>query len=77
MLKRMMVVALFLGAPSALANGIGISPGIGVGAYNVHGAQVMHTRAAVRVSGKHLYQMLLFTRNAKMPQPREEGEITI
>ena len=77
MLRRMALVALFLGAPTALADGISVAPTAGAGvtqAAPMMNAQVQ-LRAAARLSGQALYKALLFSKSAKVPRPSEEGDL--
>ncbi len=78
MLRRMMIVALLLGVPSAFANGIAVSPSVGVAA--TQATPMLNTaaqgRAAARLSGSFLYKAMLISRTTKGPQPSEEGDIT-
>jgi hypothetical protein len=78
MLRRMMIVALLLGVPTALADGIAVSPSVGVAATKaspmIHGD--MASRMAVRMSGQGLYKALLFSKTTKYARPAEEGDIT-
>ncbi len=78
MLRRMMIVALLLGVPSALADGIAVSPSVGVAATQATPMlnAAMQGRTAARLSGSYLYKAMLVSRTTKGPQPAEEGDIT-
>lgn len=78
MLRRMMIVALLLGVPSALADGIAVTPSVSVGATQATtmlNASVS-ARVAARLSGQGLYKALLFSKSTKMARPAEEGDLT-
>jgi len=77
MFRRMLFVTLLLGVPTALADGLGVSPGSGVSTYaraSASGVAAHHGLMAGNM--KPLFRALLFGRNAKYDRPREEGEIT-
>lgn len=78
MFRRMMIVALLLGVPSAFADGIAVTPSVNVAATqaNVMLNANVSSRAAVRLSGQQLYKALLFSKSTKVPRPAEEGDIT-
>ncbi|MBN1335295.1 MAG: hypothetical protein JXB39_04995 [Deltaproteobacteria bacterium] len=77
MFRRMLFVTLLLGVPSAFADGLGVSPGMGVSshAHASMAGSVSH-HAVLAGSVKPLFKALLFGRNARYDRPREEGEIT-
>ena len=78
MLRRMMIVALILGAPTALADGIAVTPSVNISASQASPMlnAAVSARVAARLSGQHLYNALLFTKSAKTPRPSEKGDIT-
>jgi hypothetical protein len=78
MLRRMMIVALLLGVPSAFADGIAVTPTVGVAATQPNAMlnATASARVAARLSGQYLYKSLLFSKSTKVPQPAEEGDIT-
>ncbi len=77
MLRRMLVVTLLLGVPVALADGLGVSPGLGVSACaRTSTAGLTPHHALMAGNLKPIFRALLFGRNAKYDRPREEGEIT-
>ncbi len=78
MLRRMLFVALFLGVPSAFANGIAVSPSAGAAASSAAGlaSANLQARMAARAGSNHMFKALLFAKSAKMARPAEEGEIT-
>ncbi len=78
MLRRMMIVALLLGVPSALADGIAVNPSMGVGATQAApslNAQ-LSPRMMAAMSGQGLYKALMFAKSTKYARPAEEGDIT-
>ena len=78
MLRRMMIVALLLGVPTALADGIAVTPSVGVAATQATPMlnAASQARAAARMSGMHLYKATMLARTTKGPRPAEEGDIT-
>ena len=76
MIRRMLFVALLLGVPTAFADGLGVSPGLGVSAYARTPAAAASQHALVVGNMKPLFRALLFGRNYKYDRPHEEGEIT-
>jgi hypothetical protein len=77
MLRRMLVVTLLLGVPAAFADGLGVSPGLGVSTYARASTAGLTPHHGLMVGNmKPLFRALLFGRNAKYDRPREEGEIT-
>ncbi len=78
MLRRMMIVALLLGVPTAMADGISVSSSASGGAAQTSVMLNTNavTRANARLSGQQLYKALMFTKSTKVPRPSEEGDIT-
>jgi hypothetical protein len=78
MLRRMMIVALLLGVPTAFADGIAVSPSMSVGVTQATPMcnSAMSARVAARLSGQHLYKALLFSKSTKVPRPSEQGDIS-
>ncbi|MFH1469649.1 MAG: hypothetical protein ABIO70_35010 [Pseudomonadota bacterium] len=77
MLRRMMLVALILGVPSALADGFAVAPTMGAGLAKASpmmsaqfGPQMSH------MGGQMMYKALMFSRSVKYSRPAEKGDIT-
>jgi hypothetical protein len=77
MLRRMMIVAVMLGASTAFADGIAVTPSVSISAHQSTPMlnAAVSARVAARMSGQHLYKAILFSKTTKVPQPSEEGDI--
>jgi hypothetical protein len=76
MLRRVMLVALILGVPSAFADGFASAPTMG--ASLAKAAPMMSVRFGPQMShmsGQMMYKAMLFSHSTKYSHEREKGEI--
>ena len=77
MLRRMMLVALVLGVPSAFADGFATAPTMGAGLAKA--APMMSVRFGPQMShlsGQMMYKALMFSHSVKYAHEAEKGDIT-